>query len=190
MKWTNNVRNGQAASSFVHAGPRFVHRPVKCLVCRILSLKFAAVSEFNYHDYDDAFFSLMDTVGIRHLERYVSTVGRAKSDIDRFLDARGYIDNDYLYEHLGTRYLRAQDYARAVDALSKVSPAYQYRTNLLPCNSLTMTSRLCSLSALVSSLMYALAVSIVFFTPKRAFTSSMETRRPTVLVELVLESVL
>lgn len=92
----------------------------------------AAVSELNYHDYDDAFFSLMDTVGIRHLERYVSTVGRAKSDIDRFLDARGYIDNDYLYEHLGTRYLRAQNYARAVDALSKVSPAYQYRTNLLP----------------------------------------------------------
>lgn len=56
----------------------------------------------------------------------------AKSDIDRFLDARGYIDNDYLYEHLGTRYLRAQNYARAVEILSKVSPAYQYRTNLLP----------------------------------------------------------
>ncbi len=85
----------------------------------------AAVSEFNYHDYDDDFFILMDTVGIRHLERYVSTVGRAKSDIDRFLDARGYIDNDYLYEHLGTRYLRAQNYARAVEILSKVSPDYK-----------------------------------------------------------------
>lgn len=49
----------------------------------------------------------------------------AKSDIDRFLDARGYIDNDYLYEHLGTRYLRAQNYARAVEILSKVSPDYK-----------------------------------------------------------------
>ncbi len=35
-------------------------------------------------------------------------------------------------EILGTRYLRAQDYVNAVGALSKVSPSYQYRTNLVP----------------------------------------------------------
>lgn len=91
----------------------------------------AAVSEYNYHDYDDDFFKLMDSVEIRHLERYVATVGRAVSAIDRFLDERSYIDKDYLYELLGTRHLRAQDYVNAVEILSKVSPAYQYRTNLL-----------------------------------------------------------
>ena len=98
-----------------------------CLVDRC-----AAVSKYNCHDYDDDFFKLMDTVGIHHLERYVATVGRAKSVIDKFLDARGYIDIDYLNEILGTRYLRAQDYVNAVGALSKVSPSYQYRTNLVP----------------------------------------------------------
>lgn len=35
-------------------------------------------------------------------------------------------------EILGTRYLRAQDYVNAVGALSKVSPSYQYRMNLVP----------------------------------------------------------
>ena len=85
----------------------------------------------NIYDYRNGFFELMDSIKVRHLEAYVGTVGRASSSLDRFLDARGYVDMDYLNELLGTRYLRAMDYVNAVRILSKVSPGYQYRTNLV-----------------------------------------------------------
>ena len=45
--------------------------------------------------------------------------------LDRFLDARGYVDMDYLNELLGTRYLRAMDYVNAVRVLSKVPNEYK-----------------------------------------------------------------
>lgn len=86
----------------------------------------------NTYDYRNGFFELMDSIKVRHLEAYVGTVGRASSSLDRFLDERGYVDMDYLNELLGTRYLRDMDYANAVRVLSKVSPGYQYRTNLVP----------------------------------------------------------
>ncbi len=86
----------------------------------------------NDHDYCNRFFNLMDTIKVSHLERYISTVGNAQNPMDKFLDERGYVDMDYLNEVLGTRYLRNMDYASAVRVLSKVSPGYQYRTNLTP----------------------------------------------------------
>ncbi len=86
----------------------------------------------NGHDYCNQFFNLMDTTKLSHLVRYISTVGAAQNPMDKFLDERGYVDMDYLNEVLGTRYLRNMDYANAVRVLSKVSPGYQYRTNLTP----------------------------------------------------------
>lgn len=82
-----------------------------------------------YYDgtrYQNHSFLLMDTIATRHLRHYVTTVGRAPTLFDRFIDERSGVNMDYLYELLGTRYLRDLDYANAVKALSKVSPHYQY----------------------------------------------------------------
>ncbi|MEY8688161.1 hypothetical protein AB9N12_19245 [Bacteroides sp. AN502(2024)] len=53
-----------------------------------------------------------------------------KEDLDRFLNVRGYVDTDYIYDIVGTLFLREMNYEMAVKWLSKVSKDYQSRTNI------------------------------------------------------------
>jgi hypothetical protein len=82
----------------------------------------------NDHDYSNSFFCMIDSLPIDKVIQYVQTL-ELQTDLQRYLNERSYIDKDYLFELIGTRYLREAKYSEAVKWLSKVSPEYQYRMN-------------------------------------------------------------
>ena len=86
--------------------------------------------DYNCIDYRSIFFTMMyNDVSANDLISYVNRTKSAKSGFDTFLNSRGYIDADYFYDLIGTRYLKELKYDSAVKYLSKVSSAYQSRLN-------------------------------------------------------------
>lgn len=84
----------------------------------------------NDHDYSNYLFRALDEMPIKTLVSYVNNAGQAADTFGKWLDERSYIDKDYIQEVIGTRYLRDQEYEKAVFWLSKVSSSYQSRTNI------------------------------------------------------------
>lgn len=78
------------------------------------------------HCFLNYFFGCMyhDCSG-REIEAYIHRTLHPQSDFDRLLNTGSYIDTDYLYDIAGTVYLREQNYAKALECLSKVSNTYQ-----------------------------------------------------------------
>ena len=84
----------------------------------------------NEYDYSNQFFDLITSMSAKEAAEYAERVVNPKSELDRFLDQRGYTDVDYIFEIVGTLYLREMNYSKAIRWLSKVSFNYQSRTNL------------------------------------------------------------
>ena len=96
------------------------------------SLKeYRSSDDYNSIDYCSDFFMMMkDSVSISELMAYVnSTQSGQYTTFDKFLNERGFIDKDYFYDIIGTRYLGELNYDKAVKYLSKVSSSYQSRLN-------------------------------------------------------------
>ena len=96
------------------------------------SLKVYRTSDdYNSIDYRSDFFMMMkDAVSIGELIAYVNNTQTGQSTIfDKFLNERGFIDKDYFYDIIGTRYLSELNYDRAFKYLSKVSSSYQSQLN-------------------------------------------------------------
>ena len=87
-------------------------------------------SEKNYWDYSNNFFQLIDSLGIQTTKQYVKRVAQPQDEFDKFLNARGYTESDYLNDIVGTQCLRKRQYAEAEKYLSKVSEEYYYHHNL------------------------------------------------------------
>ena len=86
--------------------------------------------EYNCLDYRSLFFKMMyNDVPVCDVISYVNRTKNANSSFDTFLNSRGYIDEDYFYDLIGTKYLKALNYDSAVKYLSKVSSSYQSRLN-------------------------------------------------------------
>ena len=90
------------------------------------------ICEYNPYDYKTDFFDMLDRLGSSTAARYTDRALHPLSPLDQLLNAGGYTDPDYLYEHVGTLYLRENNCAADVKSLSKVSADYQMRTNLAP----------------------------------------------------------
>ena len=86
-------------------------------------------NKFNEHDYSNALFELIDTLDVVHLERYVSSLGKAGSKTDAFLDERGYTDKAFFQEVIGTKHIREMHYNDAVKWLSMLPKGFQSRLN-------------------------------------------------------------
>ena len=84
----------------------------------------------NMFDYSNYFFEAMDTLAIQNVISYEKSMGNGATEFEKFLDARGYINHDYVREVIGTRYLREKNYKKAAQYLSLVSPAYEKMTNV------------------------------------------------------------
>ena len=99
-----------------------------------LSLKQYRHSPDIHNDFDwsNDFFLCLDTLDISSVVEYEQRAGRGASELERFLDDRGWIDHDYLREIIGTRYLRLRDYRQAALFLAKVPSKYELRTNVHP----------------------------------------------------------
>ena len=57
-------------------------------------------------------------------------VRKPVSELDRYLNTRGYIGSDYLNDIVGTQCLRNMRYKEAVEYLGAVSKAYQKHLNV------------------------------------------------------------
>lgn len=83
----------------------------------------------NRYRFSDHFFTMMEASNPRELKAYVRQTRSPSSSFDAFLNERGYVDHDYLYDVLGTNYICRRDYRNAVECLSEVSEGYQSKLN-------------------------------------------------------------
>ena len=86
--------------------------------------------EENTHDYSNGLFVLADGMSAGTLEQYRQRQLHPADDADRWFNARGYTDDDYWQDIIGTHYLRECNYDAAVSHLRLVSPSYQCRMNI------------------------------------------------------------
>lgn len=93
--------------------------------------EYRASEEYeNNDDFSNYYFNCMDAIDLKYLRKYASSAGNASTEFERFLDDRGYINRDAINDVIGTRYIRAQQYSRAVQWLSKVPEKYHRTTNV------------------------------------------------------------
>lgn len=85
---------------------------------------------FNFFDFSNQFFDRLYGSSADEAAAYVRRVTEPASELDIFLNERGYVDTDYLYEIVGTLYLREMNYDKAAEWLAGVSADYQQCTNL------------------------------------------------------------
>ena len=88
------------------------------------------VIRFNYHDYSNQMFQMVDSLSTAAIIRYWNTVHAPKSPTEKFLNQCSYLDEDYWQDIIGTHALRELDYPLAISYLKKVSSEYQYHTNV------------------------------------------------------------
>jgi hypothetical protein len=84
---------------------------------------------FNDFDFSNHYFRMMDTSPLNSLIKYESLLLNPSSPIEQFLQKRSYADPDYVWELIGTRYIREMKYSQAAKYLSKVSDGYEDRLN-------------------------------------------------------------
>ncbi len=84
----------------------------------------------NYFDYSSQFFEYIYDSNADDAAKYAQTLTSPRSELDKFLNNRSYTDTDYIYDIVGTLYLREMNYEKAVEWLSRVSADYQDRTNI------------------------------------------------------------
>lgn len=85
---------------------------------------------FNPYDYSNHFFEMIDSLEVDVAVKYVDNVKNSRKAFDRFLNQRGYVGYDYLYDIVGTKYLRNMQYAEAMQYLGRVSVAYGEHLNV------------------------------------------------------------
>ena len=84
----------------------------------------------NYFDYQNQFFEFVYNSNADDAAKYAQRIKNPASELDKFLNERSYVDTDYIYDIVGTLYLREMNYEKAADWLSKVSSDYQQRMNI------------------------------------------------------------
>ena len=84
---------------------------------------------FNNFDFSNHYFRMLDTAPLNYLIQYESLLKSPSTAIERFLQTRSFVDDDYLMDIIGTRYIRDMNYDKAVEYLNKVSDGYQKRLN-------------------------------------------------------------
>lgn len=84
----------------------------------------------NSFDWQSQFFEWINNSNADNAAEYAQRIRNPKTGLDKFLNERGYVDTDYIYDIVGTLYLREMNYDKASQWLSKVSSDYQSRMNI------------------------------------------------------------
>lgn len=84
----------------------------------------------NYFDYQNQFFEFINNSNADDAAKYALRIKNPASELDKFFNERSYVDTDYIYDIVGTLYLREMNYEKATDWLSKVSSDYKQRMNI------------------------------------------------------------
>ncbi|MBR5533182.1 MAG: hypothetical protein IKU59_07770 [Bacteroidales bacterium] len=85
---------------------------------------------YNRSDYSNDFFKMIDTLGVKVANNYLIRTQNPKTEFDRFLNKRGYINSDYLNDIIGTQYLREMKYAKALSYFKNVDESYKDHLNV------------------------------------------------------------
>lgn len=82
---------------------------------------------FNIFDYSNDYFESLsdDNTPLACIHEYSMILSHPSTALQAFLVERSYVNDDYLNELIGTRYLRLRKYEKAYEYLSKVSKDYQ-----------------------------------------------------------------
>ncbi len=100
-------------------------------ISKVVSLDdYRKGNDFNYHDYRDSFFELIDTVDVDCLIKYVKSMDHPVSGTMKYLHRRGYTERAFFNEVIGTRMIRLMRYEEAQEWLGKVPSSFQNRTNV------------------------------------------------------------
>jgi hypothetical protein len=97
------------------------------------NLFFTLVAPPNSHCFFNDFFMSMKTSSATIVKQYTDRAMNPTTSFERFLAAGSYIDKDYLYDIVGTLYLRERNYKQAMEVLGQVSPNYHLRLNTRDC---------------------------------------------------------
>lgn len=84
----------------------------------------------NYFDYQNQFFEFIYNSNANDAAKYAQSIKNPESEFDKFLNERSYVDTDYIYDIVGTLYLREMNYEKASHWLAKVSADYQPQMNI------------------------------------------------------------
>lgn len=84
----------------------------------------------NDFDYQNQFFESIYGSKANEAARYAQRITKPETELDKFLNERSYVETDYIYDIVGTLYLREMNYEKASEWLAKVSADYQSRTNI------------------------------------------------------------
>ena len=85
---------------------------------------------FNYHDYSNLMFLMVDSLNSDAIIRYWEAAHAPRTPMQNYLIHCSYLDADYWQDIIGTHALRELNYPMAVNYLKNVSPEYQYHTNV------------------------------------------------------------
>ena len=97
---------------------------------RYTMTEYRYADDANSFDYSNHFFDMIDSLGVNSAKRYLQRVEEPKSEFDHFLNARSYVNKEYLNDIIGTLCLREMRYGEAVKHLNKVSDKFnKYHLN-------------------------------------------------------------
>ncbi len=75
----------------------------------------------NRYDYSNDYFLNLDSIGVKYIERLAYRLEHPIGVLDCLLKDGSYTDPEFLYDIIGTQYLAAMNYHKALQYLSKVS---------------------------------------------------------------------
>lgn len=82
-------------------------------------------------DYSTFYFNYLDTTSVENVKDFLAFVkSRGKTNLEKSLISFGYVNESMMNELIGTKYMRLHDYAKAIDYLQKVSPAFLKKQNI------------------------------------------------------------
>lgn len=95
------------------------------------------INEFRYNDklkndmdYCNHFFIMADTIEVNTLASYYKTTKNPKTQLDKLTNRHSYINEEYLCDLIGTKYLRQASYAEAEKYLSRLTPQFDGHLNV------------------------------------------------------------
>ena len=96
---------------------------------RMTVQEYREAGAFNSLDYSNMTFGLLDSIRVESIIRYVDNLKRPESDTYRYLNSKGYTNEDYFSDIIGTRLIREMRYSEAEEWLAMVSPSFQSQLN-------------------------------------------------------------
>ncbi len=124
-KIRNLARKGKFIAKVNESGKCYKHPPIR---------REGYIDTLSYclnFDYGTKLFQYIDTVNVETLLQYVTFIrSGGQTPMEKYLIRNSYKDLNYFYELIGTKYLRQEQYAKAIPYFQKVSEEFLKTQNI------------------------------------------------------------